>query len=139
MKNLYVERAHWLMWFYDEARKRKEKHSAAIEEAVQEYRAKFPGIRVSTTTVRKALAKYRPRGIRRIFLSAPSDPREQSQERFSAVWRDYMILRHTLLGFPMPAPDASAPRITFVLDLYAGPRPIYDRHNKKDPKAKRQQ
>lgn len=50
-----------------------------------------------------------------------------------------MILRHTLLGFPMPAPDASAPRITFVLDLYAGPRPIYDRHNKKDPKAKRQQ
>jgi hypothetical protein len=138
MKNLYVERAYWLMWFYDEACKRKEKHSAAMEEAVQAYRAKFPGIRVSTTTVRKALAKYRPRGIRRIFLSVPSDPRDQSQERFSAVWRDYMIMRHTLLGFPMPAPDASAPRITFVLDLYAGPRPIYDRYNKKDPKAKRQ-
>ncbi len=48
-----------------------------------------------------------------------------------------MIMKHTLLGFPMPAPDAPVPRITFVLDLYPGPRPIYDRHNKKDPKAKR--
>ena len=62
MKNSLFERAHWLMWFYDEARKRREKHSAAIEEAVQEYRAKFPGVRVSDHHSKKGFGQISTEG-----------------------------------------------------------------------------
>jgi hypothetical protein len=138
MKNLYVERDYWLMCFYDQARGRGEKHSAAIEEAVQEYRSKLPEVPVSSTAVRRALAKRRPKGVRHILISVPPDPSAQSQDRFNIVWLDYTSMRHRLLGHPLTALDTPVPQIRWVLDLCAGTRPCYPRHNKKDPRAKRQ-
>src|ERR1039458_7921610 len=137
MKNLHVGRAYWLMWFYDEARGRKEKHSAAVDEAVKKYRGKFPGVRVSETTVKRALAKYRPKGSRTVLIGVPANPSEQFQDKFRAVWKDLAIMRHRFLGLPVPAPDVPVPQITKVFELCAGTRPIYPRHNKKTPKVKR--
>ena len=137
MKLWRFQRDYRLMRFYDEARSRGEKHSVAIEEAVQEYRESVPGARVSNTTVRRALAKHRPKGARTILIGVPADPSEQFQGRFRIVWKDFTIMRHRFLGFLMPAPDGPGPQITKVFDLCAGTRPIYPRHNKRTPKVKR--
>jgi hypothetical protein len=131
------ERDHWLMWFHHEACIRGEKHSVAKEEAVKEYRENFPGARVSITTVSRALATHRPRGRKTVLMGVPRDPSEELQQRFRAVRNEAADMKHRLLGFPMPAPDAAVLRITKVFEVCTGPRPIYPRHNKKDPNARR--
>jgi hypothetical protein len=131
------ERDHRLMRFHHEARIRGEKHAVAKEEAVHEYRENFPGARVSTTTVSRALATHRPKGRQTVLIGVPGDPSEELQERFRVVCNDVAEMKHRLLGLPMTAPDAAVPRITKVFDVCTGTRPIYPRHNKKDPNAKR--
>jgi len=127
----------WLIRLYDEARERGEKHSAAIEEAVQKHQEKFPDVRVSSTTVRRALAEHRPNGRQLALTPVPGKPDEQFMARLREVLKVVAIMKHELLGHPLPAPDAPAPQIENVLDVCAGPRPDYPRHNKKDPNAKR--
>jgi hypothetical protein len=137
MRIAQFRRDQWLIWFYDEARQREEKHSAAVEEAVQEYREKFPDARVSSTTVKRALARHRPNWRLTALTPVPGNPDEQFLARLREVLKVVAIMKHELLGHPLPAPDAPDPQITNVLDVCAGTRPIYPRHNKKDPKAKR--
>ena len=134
----HFERDCELRRLYAEAHGRDEKHSAAVRETVQRYRQSVPGARVSETTVKRALAKYQPKGARTILtVGDPAAPSQELQDRYREVCKDTDILKHKLLGLPMPAPDAVERQITKVFDLCVGPRPDYPRHNRKTPKVKR--
>jgi len=57
-----INRSTVVVYGYDEARKRGEKHLTALQEAVACVRKEFPGMPISETEVRRVLAKWRPRG-----------------------------------------------------------------------------
>jgi len=54
-------RVGMVMLAYDEARKRSEKHSAAITQAVDSIRRRYPKMPISETTVRRIFATFRSR------------------------------------------------------------------------------
>ena len=137
MRISHFRRDQWLIRLFDEARERGAKHFAAVEEAVRKHREKFPDVRVSETTVRRALAKHRSIGRQIVLNPVPGNPDEQFIARLREVLKVVAIMKHELLGHPLPAPDAPDPQIENVLDVCAGTRPDYPRHNKKDPNAKR--
>jgi hypothetical protein len=70
-------RAGMIVYAYNEARKRKQKHSSAVREAVAYIRQHRPDMPVSETVVKRTLATFRSR----------SDPITLRFQRFTApLW-----------------------------------------------------
>lgn len=100
-----MKRGMEALYAYDEARKAGEKHSAAVQSAVDAVRAKYPSMPISATEVKRMLSQWRPKG-RPIGIivtkPAPGD--------------DIIIL-----------PDGQRARRTLTFGY--GPRPNYPRAN----------
>ena len=98
-------RATTAFYAYDEARRRGEKHSAAVQSAACAVRLEYPGMPISETEVKRMLAQWRPSNQDMgLIISKPEPP------------NDTIIL-----------PDGKKARR--VLDASFGPRPTYPRIN----------
>jgi hypothetical protein len=56
------------IWSYNESRDAGEKHSIAVAHAVSEVGKRHPDIKVSETEVKRALAKFQPKGYAETFV-----------------------------------------------------------------------
>jgi len=116
---------------YDDARKRGEKHSVAIREAVDSLRLSSPERPISETEVRRILSTYRPRGSGIILHFERSVMSEADIQRHRRL-RDQIAALQEKKGLtlpPLPAYDETRPREKFTIRYAA--RPDYPRHNRK--------
>jgi hypothetical protein len=124
-------RAGKVMSAYDEARKKGEKHSVAVREAVDSLRLGSPEMRISETGVKHILSTFRPRGSGTILLFERSPLSEEDikrhrwiREQFAAVQKEKDIT----LQVP-PVNDETRRREKFTIRF--SERPNYPRHNRK--------
>ena len=118
---------------YDEARKRGEKHSAAVRETVDSLRLANPEMPISETEVRRILSRHRPRGSETILLfeRVPSSEEDIEKRR---LMRKHIRAWEGSNGAalpPLPADSESHRREKFLISF--GKRPDYPRHNRKAP------
>jgi hypothetical protein len=122
-----------VMCAYDEARKRGEKHSAAITEAVEHVRGRYP---ISETTAKRIFATFRSRnGQTQNILRF---------KRFIVGKKKLARLRSMLEQVPdiqgengpsIPSPSIqSLPKSLTAYKFGYSKRPHYPRHNRKIPK-----
>lgn len=65
-----MQRDLTVVWSYNESRRAGEKHANAVASAVSEVRKQIPGMKVSETEVKRALAKLQPKGYPQVFTVA---------------------------------------------------------------------
>jgi hypothetical protein len=120
---------------YDEARKRREKHSVAVREAVDSLRLGSPEMPISETVVRRILSTYRPKGSGTILLFERSVMSEADIQKYRLI-REQIAALQGKKGItlpPLPAYDETRRREKFTIRFAA--RPDYPRHNRKTPKG----
>lgn len=81
-----------VMCFYDEARTHGEKHSVAINCAVNEYKQRYSQMRISATEVKRILATWRPRGGAVIFRFERIVPNKDEMERLHWMEKQFAEL-----------------------------------------------
>jgi len=119
-----------VLFAYDEARQRGEKHSVAIIQAVEYIRQHYPKMPISETEVRRVLATFRPRKSRTVlrFERATLGGERLKKFRFVAG----------VQGKKGPAaPSSSIQNLPESITSYKfrfAERPQYHRHNRKNPK-----
>lgn len=121
-------RAGMVMCAYDEARKRGEKHSAAITEAVEHVRGRYP---ISETTAKRIFATFRSRnGQTQNILRF---------KRFIVGKKKLARLRSMLKQLPdtqgLNGTSVPAPSSLTAYKFGYAKRPRYPRHNRKNPKV----
>jgi len=124
-------RAGRVMCAYDEARARGEKHTAAVQYAVDYVKQSSSKMRISPTGVKRILATCRPRGSQTILRFEHSSMSEED------IKRRHWILEHLamLQGKTLPTPPNNDPAGNVaVFKLRFAERPNYPRHNRKNPK-----
>lgn len=127
-------RAAMAMAAYDEARGRGEKHSAAVQYAVDFVRQRHPEMPISQTEVRRTLAKCRPRGSSLIFRFERSSLNEEDIKRLQWIL-EALTMSHVKKGLKLPAlPNYDPGRSVEVFKFCFAERPDYPRHNRKIPK-----
>lgn len=127
-------RAARVMSAYDEARGRGEKHSAAVQYAVDFVKQRSPKMRISRTEVKRILATWRPRGSQTILRFEHSSMSEEDIKRRRWILEQVAVLQEKK-GLPLPTPPNCDPaRNVAVIKLRFAERPNYPRHNRKNPK-----
>jgi hypothetical protein len=115
--------------FYDQARKRGEKHSAAVRSVVGALKTDKPSRFISESVVRKILAKHRSKGAQSIpmFEELPSGNPGRLHNLLAMVPGSLgQRFRLSTDDHPLVKP----------LAIRVGPRPQYARHNtRKDKKS----
>jgi hypothetical protein len=126
-------RAGMIAYAYNEARKRKQKHSAAVREAVAYIRQHRPEMPVSETVVKRTLAT----------LGSRSDPITLRFQRFTVGKKKLVRLQSVLklahdlqreMGLPVPLSIQNLPRSLMAYKFGFAKRPRYPRHNRKNQK-----
>jgi hypothetical protein len=121
------------MCAYDEARGKGDKHSAAVQYAVDFVKERNRGIPISMTEVKRLLATWRPRGSQTVLLFEKTILSEEDKET-------HRWLRQQVLGLEgkkgvkaeLP-PDPDRAKVT-AFRIRLGERPNYSRHNRKNAK-----
>jgi hypothetical protein len=101
---------------FHEARGRGEKFEQALEEAAKVARQRFPELKTSAATVKRALRMFQPDGADNVFLISERSA-EEAQKEFAAI-----------AGL-LPDWDTTRVKRSYVLSV--GPKPQYKRHNAK--------
>jgi len=122
------------MCAYDEARKRGEKHSTAITEAVERVRGRYP---ISETTVKRIFATFRSRNgqTENILWFKGFTLSKKKLARLRSMLEQVPHIQGEN-GTSVPAP--STQNLTKSLTAYKfgyAKRPHYPRHNRKNPKV----
>lgn len=124
-------RAAMVMWAYDKARVRGEKHSAAIREAVNLFKEHYPDTRISDTEVKRIFARFRPSGSqfilrfeRKVLTEDDIKKLNWFREQIAAQAQDFQTLQ---------APPSRAPsQESSLFAIRIAERPNYPRHNCKN-------
>jgi hypothetical protein len=125
-------RAAQAMCAYDEARLRSEKHSVAIREAVDFVKQHHPGICISETEMKRALAASRPRDRKTILLFERKNLTEDDIKRHRWI-REQIALLQGKRSLKLEVPPNSDSRNGAVFTIRIEERPNYPRHNRKKP------
>jgi hypothetical protein len=127
-------RAGMIVYAYNEARKRKQKHSAAVREAVAYIRQHRPEMPVSETLVKRTLATFRSRSDPITLRFQRSTVGKKKLARLQSVLK----LAHHLqreMGLPVPLSIQNLPKSLTAYKFGFAKRPRYSRHNRKNPKV----
>ena len=128
------KRAALAMCAYDEARGRGEKHSAAVQEAVDFVKKLDPEMSISEAEVRRILASWRPRNAGTILRFEQSVPTEREIEKWRRI-REQLTALQEAKGPTLPVPPkAGPPRGAKIFKIRFAGRPDYPRSNRKSPK-----
>jgi len=127
-------RAAIVMWAYDEAREKGEKHRVAVRCAVDSLRQRSPEMPISETEVKRILSTFRPRGSGTILRFEPSTPSE-ADIKINRWIRQQLATFQGKKGPTLPVPPNYdlARRVTAFTIRFAE-RPNYPRHNRKNTK-----
>jgi len=121
-------RAATAMCGYDEARKKGEKHSVAVAEAVDLVREVLPEMPISETEVKRVLAFWRPRGCSTILFFERASVSEEDENRHRLLLEQLASLeKERGLKFQIP-PNR---KLTVRIIARIAERPTYPRHNRK--------
>jgi hypothetical protein len=124
-------RAAIVMWAYDEARMRGEKHSAAIREAVNLFKEHYPDWRISDTEVKRILARFRPSGSQFILRFERKVLTEDGIKERN--WLRERLAGRAQEGQTLQAPPSRTPgQESSVFAIRIAERPNYPRHNCKN-------
>lgn len=122
------------VWAYDEARARDEKHSAAVQYAVDFVRQRHPEMPISATEVKRILATWRPRGAESILRFEPKTLTEEDIEKRRSILKLLGVFpKRTGAQLEVPRNDELA-KGGITLTIRFAERPDYPRHNRKIPK-----
>lgn len=123
-----------VMCTFDEARKRGEKHSAAITEAVEDVRQRHPKMPISQTTAKRIFAIFRSRNDRTkiVLRFKRSTVGKKKLARFLSMLKQARDSQSEI-GLPVPSIQNLPKSLTAYKFGYAK-RPRYPRHNRKKPK-----
>ena len=119
-------RAGVVRFAYDEARRRGEKHSAAIICAVEYIRQHYPKMPISETEVRRVLANFQPKKSRTVLLFERATLGGEKLKKFRIV--------AGVQGEKGPGVPSSIQNLPESITSYKfrfATRPQYPRHNKK--------
>lgn len=121
------------MAIYDEVRRGREKHSAALAEVVAFVRKRFPGMPISESEVKRILAAWRPRGCNEIFSFERFSPSAKDIERRRQMLEQVHMLDGDK-GSSLPiSPKGQHPQNATTFKIRISKRPDYPRHNAKVP------
>jgi hypothetical protein len=133
MSNSQFGRDAMIQSAYDEARQRGDKHSAAVQYAADFVKQRKPRTRISETSVRRILAKYRPRGSQQVIVFERIAS-EKGRERLRRMLEQIPTSRGET-GLNLNLAWAAEPSETgTAFKLRIAERPAYPRHNRKDSK-----
>ncbi len=125
------KRAARVMSAYDEARGRGEKHSTAVQYAVDFVKQRSPKMRISLTAVKRILAKWRPMGSRSILRFEHKILTEEEIKRRGCILDQMPPLQGTK-GLRLEVPtNQELTRSVVSLTIRFAERPNYPRHNRK--------
>jgi len=118
---------------YDEERKNGQKHSAAVAQAVELIKERYPTIRISETEVKRILATWRPRGSHN---NLRIDGLTYGEEGANPSHLEApMAAASQQRGSDLPGPlDVIRRNLVTRYQVRVGERPNYPRHNRKAPK-----
>ncbi len=124
-------RAARVMCAYDVARGRGEKHSAAIEYAVNFVKQLSPKMRISRTEVKRVLAAWRPRNAGTILRFERSIMTEEKIKKFRWI-REQVAMLEEKRGLVLPSPPSFdlGPSLA-VFTIRFAEKPDFPRHNRK--------
>lgn len=116
---------------FDEARRRGEKHSVAIVEAVAFVRGLHPEMPISETEVKRILAAWRPRGndYGEVFSFERFDLSEEDIQKRRTI--EQLLMSQANKGSKLPIPNFHLPQNATVFKIRISKRPDYPRHNAK--------
>jgi hypothetical protein len=129
-------RAAHVMCAYDEERERGEKHSAAIQCAMDSVKQRSPKMRMSRTDAHRILATCRPRGSQTILRFERSNMSEGDEEDIKRRrWiLELLAMSQGKKGPTLPTPPNNDPAGNVaVFKFRFAERPNYPRHNRKNP------
>src|SRR5580692_4541132 len=120
-------RAGIVMCVYDEARKRGEKHSAAVNQAVKYVRLNRSEMPISETEVKRTLAAFRPRHSRTILRFKRSTISKKKLKQLRSIQKQLASVR-AKKGLPLPRiPNLPKSPVAYTFGFKE--RPLYPRHN----------
>jgi len=126
-------RAAMVMCAYDEARGRGEKHSTAVQHAVDSVKQCNREMPVSQTEVKRILATWRPRGSRIILRFESKILTEEDIKRHCSI-REQLAALQGKNGLKLEVPtNHEVTRSSTSLTIYFAEKPNYPRHNRKIP------
>ncbi len=120
-------RAAAIVAAYEEARKRGEKHSVAVQEAAKQVKRQKPYVNVSESEVRRILAEFRPKTGGTTVLFEEVAPSEADLER--RRWITTQIPEDSRLAISGRKGQQGKTGVTYKLRL--GKRTEFPRHNRK--------
>jgi hypothetical protein len=122
-------RSIMILAFYDQARARGEKHSAAIAAAVSKVRDRAPKRPISETEVKRVLAEFRSKDCGQTLIVTEGI----AQGREAEIWFEMLEwpAEESCRKWQVPSfsRDESKPRRLRTFTVQFGPRPRYRRHN----------
>jgi hypothetical protein len=124
-------RAARVMYAYDDARERGEKHSVAVKEAVELLKQSNPRMPISQTEVKRILAVWRPRNAGIILrFERKSVTEEDIKAHYLILGQVAALQERTGLSLGAPTnPELTGPLVSLTARF--AERPNYPRHNRK--------
>jgi hypothetical protein len=128
-------RAGMVMSAYDEARASGQKHSAAVAQSVDYVRQCCSEMPISETEVKRILATFRPRDSQSIlqFKRVTLDDSELMRQRSELEQAAADLRGRKGLWKPLPSIE-DLPKSRTAYTFGSAERPLYPRHNRKNPK-----
>jgi hypothetical protein len=124
-------RAAMVLCAFDKARRRGEKHSVAVREAVCYIRQCDSEMSISETVVRRILATFQPKKSRDMLRFEPAIRSEQDLVTNRLI-REQLAALDGRKGIILPdVPNYDLSKSTLVLTIRVGAKPLYPRHNRK--------
>jgi hypothetical protein len=124
-------RAGIVMCVYDEARKRGEKHSTAVNQAVKYVRQHRTEMPISETEVKRTLAAFRPRHGRIILRFKRSTISKKKLMQLRSIQKQLANLKGKKDSSSIAVPNLPKSRVSYTFSFEE--RPLYPRHNRKIP------
>ena len=116
---------------YDEARKSGQKHSVAVNQAVEYLKQHQPEMPVSETVVKRTLATFRSRNSQTTLRFKRSIVGKKKLARLRSMLEQAHDVQRQM-GLSVPPP--SIPKSLTAYKFGYAKRPRYSRHNRKTPK-----
>ncbi len=124
-----LSRSLAVLYWYDQARAKREKYSVAIRETVACVRQLHPGMPISETEVKRILAEFRPRGARAILTSEYSVVQGEEARKI----RSKLAVRGFLPKNPAESKQTEEdPKPLKRFTIRFTDAPNYPRHNARD-------
>lgn len=122
-------RAGKIVSLYERARRKGEKHTAAIADVVEKCKKKNPTGQISMTGVKRMLARFRPQSAQVVLQFEPSPVDNAEIKRLQDMFRSAAQGMHRLGIEPGVDISKFEPRNKYTVGF--GPKELFPRHNRK--------